>query len=92
MVGMRRAVLRCTCSSAREPHGFQKNKSVFTLHAKIHVSMHEVLQAYEMCRHIPSAAARLDTYALFGLDGMAVEAYIDTVMMLDRMLQNTPKI
>lgn len=78
----------------RMPHGgcggggrSCNTRPVFALHAKVHVTIPEVLDAYEMCRHIQSADKRHEMYAHFGLDGEAVERYLDAVLQMERALK-----
>lgn len=61
------------------------NKQVFSIHSKITISMDEVMTAYDMCSSVSNPRHRWEMYAFFGIDGEAIDQYLDVVVNLNRI-------
>ena len=63
-------------------------KQIFAAHAKVNIDLHYVLTIYEVCKPIENKVHRHQMYDECGLDGNAVETYLDKVLSLNYLLKH----
>jgi hypothetical protein len=68
-----------------QPFRSQLPKQVFAVHAKTNTPLSHVLTIYEVCAKIENYEERYMIYSENGIDGKAVEEYLDKVMSLNHL-------